>query len=80
MANLTPGSIRAQGLTWSLCVETEIREAILEGAGIELIPQDNGGWHARVGLLDVVVAGRTAGEVLLRLADIVSTPAGVCVQ
>lgn len=58
----------------------EIREAILEGAGIELIPLATGGWYARIGVLNTTVAGRTAGEVLLNLADIVSTPPGVGVQ
>lgn len=50
---------------------SEIREAILEGAGIELIPKDSGGWYARIGLLRQAVCGDTAAAVLLRLSDIV---------
>jgi hypothetical protein len=60
-------------------MESEIREAILEGAGIELVPQQDG-WIARIGMLDLEVCGRTAAEVLLNLADIVSAPATVGVQ
>jgi len=51
----------------------DIREAILESAGIELIPQHDG-WVARIGMLDEEVHGRTAAEVLLLLADIVMGP------
>jgi hypothetical protein len=53
---------------------SEIREAILEGAGIELIPKDEGGWYARIGLLRQAVPGRTAADVLMQLADIVVGP------
>lgn len=50
---------------------SDIREAILEGAGIELIPHDAGGWYARIEGVGAIVHGRTPGEVMLKLADIV---------
>lgn len=60
--------------------EAEIREAFLEGAGIELIEDPAYGYYLRVGVLPVVVKGRTPGECLLNLADIVTTPVGAVEQ
>lgn len=50
----------------------EIREAIYEGAGIELYPDVNAGtgYYARVGTLDTRIGGKTAAHVFLLLADI----------
>lgn len=55
--------------------EEEIREALLEGMAVELIPEPNGsGWYARIGLLTWTVEGVSAADVLMKLADILTTP------
>ncbi len=53
--------------------ELEVREAILEGMAVELIPEPDGrGWYARVGTLSWTVDGLTAAHVMLKIADILS--------
>lgn len=52
-------------------ITNDIREAILEGAGVELYPDETtNGWYARVGMTLHRIDGRTAAEVFLKLADI----------
>jgi hypothetical protein len=58
----------------------EIREALLEGMAVELIPMDEGGWYGRIGILRHCVYGNTAAEVFLRLADILVGPDEPAVQ
>lgn len=55
--------------------DAEIREALLEGQALELIPEPDGtGWYCRIGLLPWTVEGRSSAEVMLRVAEILSTP------
>lgn len=54
--------------------EREIREAVLEGAGVELIPDNPSGYYLRIGVLFDTIDGRTAAECFLKLADILSAP------
>ena len=60
-------------------LEAIVREEVLEGAGVELIP-DTHGYYLRIGISDVTIPGRTAAECFLKLAELLSMPAGVKVQ
>lgn len=52
---------------------SEIKEAILEGKAIELIPSHEGlAWYAKIGMLDHEVHGTSAADVLLTLSRIVA--------
>lgn len=56
-------------------VESEVREALLEGMAVELIPEPAGtGWYARIGTLSWTVEGDSAAHVFLKLADLLSAP------
>jgi len=56
-------------------LELEVCEALLEGMAVELIPEPTGdGWYCRVGMLPWSIQGRTAAEVMLKLADLLSKP------
>lgn len=56
-------------------VEMEVKEAILEGMAVELIPEPDGtGYYLRVGTLEWTVEGLSAAECFLKVADILSAP------
>lgn len=48
-----------------------LREAILAGQALELIPDDaKGGWYLRVGIESEVIRGRTAAECFLYAVEL----------
>lgn len=58
-----------------------LREALLEGARIELIPCIDFGWYGWIEAVDETIEGRTAAEVFLKIADLLSLHVdGVAVQ
>jgi hypothetical protein len=55
-------------------VSVDLKEAITEGAGLELIPHEDGGWYLRIGILNDTISGRTRAEVFLKVAQIFLEP------
>lgn len=54
--------------------ELEIRECVMEGMAVELIPDPEGGYYLRIGILNQTISGVSAAACFLALADILSAP------
>lgn len=56
-------------------LDADVREAILEGCAVTLMCEPDGsGWYARIEGCPWSIQGRSAGEVYLNLADLLSAP------